>query len=141
MATNGNNTTATTPQQGAGVPLQYLDLPVKAATIIPAGALVVVDATGYAVPASSATGLRAAGRAARRVDNSGGANGTKRIRVDRGAFPANNATAGDAVTQADLLADVYFLDDNTYTRTSTGRSIAGKLVGFDESGRPVVEIR
>lgn len=126
-----------TDKQGAQVPMQYLTVPVKASTTIYAGTLVVADA-GYAAPGRTATGLVALGRAAETVVNSG-SNGAKSIRVDRGAFIFNNATSTDAVTQASLGASVYVLDDNTVTITATGRSVAGKFIGF-EGGRPVVEI-
>jgi hypothetical protein len=141
MAAATGPITITSPSQGDSVPLKYLDLPVKANTIIYAGTLVVVDA-GYAAPARTATGLLAAGRAGETVDNTGGAAGAKRVRVDRGAFPANNSASGDAIAQADLLKTVYFVDDNTYAKTDgTGtRSAAGKFVGFNDAGRPVVEM-
>lgn len=140
MAALTKDTTVTSPVVGHGPLLHFMDLPVKASAIIFKGALVAVDSTGYLVPASSATGLRAAGRAEERVDNTGGSNGAKRCRVARGIFPANNATAGDAITQAALLSSVYFLDDNTLTITATGRSVAGKFVGFNDAGLPLVEI-
>lgn len=140
MAALTKDTTVTSAVVGFGAPLKYLELPVKADAVIYKGALVAVDSTGYLVPASSATGLRAAGRAEESADNTGGASGAKRVRVARGVFPANNATASDAVTQAALLSTVYFLDDNTLTVTATGRSAAGKFVGFSDDGRPQVEI-
>lgn len=131
--------TTLTERQGAQAPMQYIEPLVKADTIIYAGSFVVSDA-GYAAPARTATGLIALGRAAETVDNRGGAAGAKRVRVDRGAFHANNATASDAVTQANYGSPVYFLDDNTVTITATGRSVAGKFFGFGLGSRPVVEI-
>lgn len=133
--------TPITEKQGAQAPLQYISIPVKANTVIYAGALVVVDA-GYAAPARTATGLLAAGRAAATVDNTGGSAGAKSIRVDRGAFAADNSASGDLIAQADLLKTVYFVDDHTVAKTdnSGARSAAGRLVGFDGTGRPVVEI-
>lgn len=133
--------TTITERQGSEAPLQYVSIPVKANTIIYAGALVVVDA-GYAAPARAATGLKAAGRAAATVDNTGGSAGAKSIRVERGAFGANNSSSTDAIAQADLYATVYFVDDNTVAKTdgSGARSAAGRFVGFNDAGRPLVEI-
>jgi hypothetical protein len=140
MAALTKDTTVTSPPVGSGPLLHFHELPVKADAVIFKGALVAVDSTGYLVAASTATGLRAAGRAEESANNTGGASGAKRVRVARGVFPANNATSTDAIVQADLLATVYFLDDNTLTHTSTGRSAAGKFVGFSDDGRPQVEI-
>lgn len=134
-------TTITEQVGGSGALLQVLSIPVKAATKIYAGALVVIDA-GYAAPAKTGTGLIAAGRAEETVDNSSGAAGDKRILVRRGAFAANNSASADAITQADMLKTVYFVDDNTIAKTdgTSTRSAAGKFVGFNDAGRPVVEI-
>lgn len=136
--------TAATPittRRGEEVLSLYFELPVKANTVIYNGALVVVDA-GYIAPARTAIGLKACGRAEQTVDNTGGAAGAKTVRVARGAFAANNSAAGDAIAQADLYSTVYFVDDNTVAKTDgTGtRSAAGRFVGFDDTGRPMVEI-
>lgn len=131
-----------TEQVGGSSPvLHILSIPVKAATTINKGALVVIDA-GYAAPARTATGLLAAGRAEETADNSSGSAGDIRVLVRRGAFAANNSASGDAIAQADLGKTVYFVDDNTVAKTdgSTTRSAAGKFVGFNDAGRPVVEM-
>lgn len=129
-----------TEAQGERAPLRNLTIPVKAATTIYAGTIVVVDA-GYACPARTATGLLVAGRATETVINSGSA-GAKSITVERGAFTLNNSSAGDLLTQADLLKTVYLVDDNTVAKTdgSSARSAGGKLVGFRSDGRPIVEM-
>jgi hypothetical protein len=132
--------TTITEKQGAQAPLQFVSIPVKASTTIYSGAFVVVDA-GYAAPARAATGLKAVGRATTTVINAGAA-GAQSILVERGAFAANNSASADLIAQADLFSTVYFVDDNTVAKTDgTGtRSAAGKVVGFNEAGRPVVEI-
>jgi len=112
-----------------------LELPVAANAVIHAGALVVVDAEGYAAPGSKATGLRAAGRAEEAVDNTGGANGDKSVRVRRGVFKWKNA-AGDQVGVAHLLGDAYIEDDETVAASdgSGSRSKAGKILGVESDG-------
>ena len=51
---------------------KQLVLPVKAKTTIYQGALVALDADGYAIPGKKAAGLTAAGRAEETVENTGG---------------------------------------------------------------------
>lgn len=46
-------------------------LPVKAATTIFQGSIVVIDADGYAIPGKKAASLKAAGRAEETVENAG----------------------------------------------------------------------
>jgi len=109
--------------------------PVAAATVIHAGALVALDASGNAVPGSTATTLTAAGRAEEAVDNSAGAAGDLSVTVRRGVFRyANEPT--DLVTRADIGATCYIVDDQTVARTNgTGtRSAAGKVIDVDADG-------
>lgn len=112
-----------------------LVLPVAANTRIYAGALVAVNAMGYAVPGSTATDLKAAGRAEEQVDNTGGADGAKRIEIRRGVFLFKN-DAVDPVDGIHVLGDCYIVDDETVAATDgTGtRSIAGKVLEIDPSG-------
>lgn len=119
----------------------FLVLDVAANTKIFAGALVVVNASGYAAPGSTATGLKAAGRAEEQVDNIGGAAGAKSVTVRRGVFKFKNAAA-DPVGIARILDTCYIVDDETVAASSgTGtRSAAGKVVGIDPDG-VWVEIR
>ena len=51
---------------------KQLVLPVKGKTTIYQGALVALDADGYAIPGKKAAGLTAAGRAEETVENTGG---------------------------------------------------------------------
>lgn len=115
-----------------------LILPVKANVKIFEGSIVVIDSTGNAVPGKKATGLLSAGRAEEYVDNSGGADGAKTIKVRRGVFKwSNDSTA--PVTGKDILKNCYIVDDETVTITETGSSIAGKVIGL-ENGEVLVEI-
>ena len=98
------------------------------------GSLVVAVA-GFAEPGSSAVGLIALGRAEETVDNSGGLDGEKRVKVSPGAFKFKNAAA-DAVTQADLYGTCYVVDDETVARTSGAntRSPAGTIIDLEADG-------
>lgn len=113
----------------------YLSLPVKASTKIYQGALVAVDASGFAIPAKKAASLKAAGRAEETIDNSSGADGDVSIRVKRGCFIwENSGTAENVVGRANLLSDCYMEDDKTVTALSTGSSVAGKVIGVTDHG-------
>lgn len=112
-----------------------LSIPVKASTLIYAGALVCIEA-GYAVPGSLATGLIAVGRAESKVDNSAGASGDLSVQVRPGVFRYANSAGADAIAQDDLGKDCYVVDDQTVALTSASatRSLAGRIVGVDSVG-------
>lgn len=115
-------------------------LPVKAATKIWAGSLVVIDA-GYAAPGRTATGLIAAGIAQETVDNSAGAAGDKVIAVRRGVFKLGNSASGDLIAQADVGKAYYIVDDQTVAKTdATGARSLGGMVYQVESDGVFVEV-
>lgn len=107
-----------------------------ASTILYAGALVMLNASGYAVPGAAATGQIAAGRAEGYVDNSAGANADKAVTVRRGVFRYDNSASADLITIAEIGDDCYIVDDQTVAKTDgTGtRSVAGKVVNVDSLG-------
>lgn len=113
---------------------RQLVLPVKGKTIIYQGALVALDADGFAVPGKKAEGLTAAGRAEETVENAGG-DGDRLIRVTRGVFVyANTSTAANKVTAAHVLKPCYIQDDQTVTALAAGASAAGLVIRIDETG-------
>lgn len=109
--------------------------PIKAATKIYAGALVCLDASGWAVPGATATTLIAVGRAEAQVDNTG-ANGDKSIEVRRGLFRFKNSASGDLIARAEIGDNCYVVDDETVAKTngSSTRSVAGKIRDVDAQG-------
>lgn len=125
-----------TPQQGLGPILEYFDLPLEANVLVETGNLVVLNAAGYAVHGSVATGLRVAGVSQQTVSNVGGTQGARRVRVSRGVFKLANSSAGDQITQADLLNDCWIVSSTQVARTngSNTRSRAGRVVGVDSDG-------
>jgi hypothetical protein len=127
-------------QRGDAPLISLLAPPMKAATKIFAGALVVSDA-GYAAPGRTALGLIALGVARKDVDNSAGANGDLLADIERGAFPFNNSAGVDAITQAHLGKDCYIVDDNTVALTDGygTRSKAGRIVEVTSSA-VIVEV-
>lgn len=111
---------------------KYIALPVKGATTIYQGAIVAVDANGYAIPGKKAASLKAAGRAEETVENKG-RDGDAVIRVSRGTFVFENSTSGE-ITAADVLGLCYMEDDQTVTKTGTGASVAGLVIRVDDEG-------
>ena len=113
---------------------KYLSLPVKGKTTIYQGALVALDADGYAIPGKKAAGLTAAGRAEETVENTGG-DGELVIRVTRGVFVyANTSTAANKVGAGHVLKPCYIQDDQTVTALATGASVAGLVIRVDDNG-------
>ena len=109
---------------------RHLVLPVKGNTTIYQGALVALDASGFAVPGSKAATLTAAGRAEETVENTG-ADGAVTIRVARGVFVYQNAADSGKLTAAHILNPSYIPHDQTATATATGASVAGLVVRVD----------
>mgnify|MGYP001211997532 FL=1 len=113
---------------------KFLYLPVKGGTTIYQGALVALDANGYAIPGKKATGLTAAGRAEETVENKG-ADGEAFIRVARGVFVFNNtATTSNKIDAAHVLKPCYIEDDQTVTALANGACADGLVVRVDEDG-------
>lgn len=112
---------------------EFTSGPVKAATTIFQGALVVNDG-GVLGPGRTALNLVAIGVAEQTVVNPGAA-GEKRITPRRGTFKFANLGA-DAITEADLGKDAYIVDDQTVAKTSGAntRSVAGKIIQVDSDG-------
>jgi len=95
------------------------------------GALVCVDANGWAKPGVTATGLTSVGRCTKLADNSSGANGAINIEFESGTFLWAN---GSALTKANIGDTVYIDDDQTVHGTAAGRSVAGVMVDIDANG-------
>ncbi len=105
---------------------------VKTATTIYRGAMVAVDASGWAVPASDTAGLRVVGRAQSTVVNAG-ANGAETIVVRRGIFRWAN---GDTFTRADVGTLAYIEDDATVQKaaSATHDIPVGTIIDVDSDG-------
>jgi hypothetical protein len=113
-----------------------ISMGVAGAKKIFAGAMVALDANGYATPGVTATDLLGIGRAEAHVDNSSGADGDLSVDVRKGVFRFANSTAGDQIAAADIGSDCYIVDDQTVAKTDgTGtRSVAGKVFDVDPDG-------
>ena len=93
---------------------QSQSYPVAASTTIYAGALVCLNASGYAVAAAATAGYQVVGVAKEQVDNSSGSNGDKNVEVHRtGAFEFTSS----GLTIADEGKPCWITDDNNVTKT------------------------
>ena len=106
---------------------------VAAGVIIHEGALVVLNAAGFAAPATTALNLRARGVAAATVDNSAGADGEQTVISQAGLHRFINV--GD-IDRSHIGSAAYMVDDQTVAATNgTGtRSSAGLIKDVDTSG-------
>jgi hypothetical protein len=87
---------------------------VKAATIIYCGALVCLDANGWAIPASDTAGITdVVGVATAKADNAAGGNGDILVTVEFGGDFLIDVGAG--ITQDDVGRSAYVVDDQTAT--------------------------
>lgn len=109
---------------------------VAAAARIFGGALVAINAAGFAVPGSTSTTLRGAGSALHGANNTGGTDGAIRVRLDKRPACFANSAAADAITLADIGKDCFIVDDQTVAKTDGAgtRSIAGKVFDVDADG-------
>lgn len=109
---------------------------VAANAVIPAGVIVAVNATGYATNGATSTTLTTLGCSDEAVDNTGGVDGAKTIRVRRNKVFKFANQAGDLVTQASVGKPCYVVDNQTVAATNGGttRSVAGTVHGIEADG-------
>ena len=100
------------------------------------GAVVVKDASGYAKPGLTATGLVVLGVADDQADNTAGQDGDIDVPVLLGTFRLQNSTDSDLITLADIGNACFLVDDETVAKTSgtNTRSVAGKIADVDDDG-------
>ena len=109
-------------------------VPVKGATVIYQGAAVGAHSSGYARPIQN--GDKFLGFADEHIDNSGGADGIKTVRVKkRGAVPLDIS----GVALGDIGKSVYATDDNTFTLSDSSSVYIGQISRIDSSGVALVE--
>jgi hypothetical protein len=100
------------------------------------GALVMLNASGYATKGQTALALVGIGRADEQVDNTGGSAGDLNVRVSEGTFVWANSASTDLITIADIGKVCYAVDDQTVAKSSGSgtRSPAGIIVDVDSTG-------
>ena len=95
-----------------------------------AGALVALNSSGKAVPASDTAGLRVLGRAETRAKTG------EMVTVRSGCFLFKNGSSTAALATADTGGVCYVIDDQTVGKTGGTNSIAAGLV-YDVENRGV----
>ena len=108
---------------------------VAGATLLEAGKMGAVNATGYAVPAADAAGLTVLGRIETYMDNRLGSDGDESVTLRRKrAFKYDN-DGTNPVTIAHVGKTVYVADAETVSSDGGTNSIAaGKCVGLESDG-------
>ncbi len=115
-----------------------LEFPVKAATKIYGGSMVAVDSSGYAVPAGNTAGHKLVGIALEQANNSPGANGAIYVRVRTAGVFEFGATS---ISQANVGADMYVVDDQTFDDADPGQGIkCGKLAKYISTTKGWIKI-
>ncbi len=109
------------------------DFPAEANAVFFQGAIVVINADGFAEPGTTATTLFALGRCRVPADNTGGGNGDITVTVDSGIFGpyVNEATS---IAQTDVGQLCHITDDQTVNLSATGRSVAGTIFEVTADG-------
>lgn len=101
----------------------------------------IVLSSGYLTPGAVATGLKTIGTFATAAVNNPGSAGAKRVQVNHGhqcrVFRLANAASPNNLTK---MGETAYVDGaRAVTALSTGRSVAGTVVGFeDETTKAVV---
>jgi hypothetical protein len=100
------------------------------------GAMVAITAAGYAAGATATVANVTVGRADETVDNTGGVNGAKKVKVRRGVFRFANSAAGDLIAITDVGKPCYVVDDQTVAKTDAAgtRPKAGTVFDVDAQG-------
>jgi len=112
--------------------------PVAAGETVYKGALVCIDADGYLVPGSDASGYAFAGVSYEKADNADGADGDATARVWKvGTYVF---AAGFTAGQEDVGSEVYVVDDNTVGTSTTYAIYCGTVVEVISSASVRVRI-
>jgi hypothetical protein len=114
---------------------RYIGLPPADADDMLEGQMLAVNASGEVVPASADNTLKVVGR------NAGFYNDDEEdlVRIDRCLAKWENSSAADEITEADIGALAYAVDDQTVARTSNGgaRPAAGRIHAIGDGGEGV----
>lgn len=110
---------------------RFLNIPVKAGVLLQEATMAVINADGYAQPASATENLVVAGCVQRYCDNRTGVDGEQRVVVKRGTFVWNN---DGSIKETDILKKCYIKDEKTVTLTADGSSVAGTILDVAEDG-------
>ncbi|WP_226020306.1 hypothetical protein [Serratia symbiotica] len=138
-------TAITTPRDTPLRDCTLVPVPVAAGEVIPMGAIVCVNAKGFAVNGKEDAALKYAGCADESVNNKDGKDGEQFIVVR--ANKAFKWASDGSITQASLLSRAYIVDNQTLSASNGGkpaegqtpageatRSSAGKIILIESDG-------
>lgn len=111
--------------------------PVKASTKILGGTVGGIDASGWAVPMTAATGIKVIGVAKKTADNSNGSNGAINVTFEFSrpirVFLFEN-DAGTPLTKADVWGPCYGIDNQSMSGDDSGHSVGGTVYEVTTEG-------
>jgi hypothetical protein len=111
--------------------------PVAAGVKIYAGAMVCLNASGYAVPAADIAGLKFVGVSRQYVDNTNGANGAQTVLVwKEGVFDFE----ASGMTAADVGKPVFVSDDQTVALSTTNAVGCGIITEVESATKVWIDI-
>lgn len=112
-----------------------IELGAAASKTFYAGAIVALNAAGYATPGAVASTLIGMGRCEASV-TSGGVAGVEKVKIRIDTFRYANSASGDLIAADDIGKPCYIVDDQTVALTddSGARSIAGFIHDVDAQG-------
>ena len=118
---------------------EIMEYPVYRTTKIPAGALVMLNSSGYAINGADTASCTFVGVACEEADNSGGSDGTINIQVRRkGVFRFLLGSA--AVTDIGIDANCLYNNEVARDATTSNDVTCGKIVCIDGSTHALVDI-
>lgn len=120
-----------TPTLGAGGVPTLTNYPVYTGVHIYKGSLVCLNSSGYLVPGSTSTTLKAVGMALENVDNTTGSSGDLYCQVKQGVSRWAN---GNSITFASVGSLAWVVDDQTVSSSASGKSVAGTIYLVDSQG-------
>lgn len=110
---------------------EQFEYPCAASKTFYPGAIIVLDSSGNAEPATTATGKICVGRCNETVAFTSTSAAAERVKVEAGCFKFVN---GETITKAHIGDVCYADDDQTLMRTSTGRSAVGAIIDVESDG-------
>ncbi len=105
--------------------------PVKAEAVLLKGTIGMIDADGFAVPATAANTLLPGGRVKETVDATGYDDGDLFVEYEEGIFEWTNAEASNNIALAETGDPAYALNNQTVTKTAGSNSKLGKIFELD----------
>lgn len=116
----------------------FPQVPLVSATTVYGGTLVMLNASGLALPAVPTASVTFAGVAEKTVVN--GSGGSEKLNIQQGVFGGFNNSGSAALTAAYVGKPAYCEDDNTVKNAAGTNGFAvGIFLGFDEDSKCTID--